>query len=61
MKLIDVNILLYAIDETSFHHDQVVERWQLLLNGDESVGIPWVVLTGISASLYQCAHLRECP
>jgi len=46
MKLIDVNILLYAIDETSFHHEQVIEHWQLLLNGDESVGIPWIVLTG---------------
>ncbi len=46
MRLVDVNVLLYAIDETSAHHGLVRKRWQALLDDDESIGIPWIVISG---------------
>lgn len=38
----DVNLLLYAIDATSAHHDAAAEWWSGCLVGPELVGIPWV-------------------
>ncbi|MDF0666140.1 MAG: type II toxin-antitoxin system VapC family toxin [Nitrospira sp.] len=46
MKLIDLNILLYAINEDSPHHGTIRAWWEEALNGDESLGLPWVVLLG---------------
>src|SRR5512139_2183181 len=46
MKLIDLNILLYAINENSTHHVAVRTWWEQALNGDEPLGLPWVVLLG---------------
>ncbi|MCU1336392.1 MAG: putative nucleic acid-binding protein contains domain [Bryobacterales bacterium] len=44
MILLDVNILLYAYDETSSHHRPVLRWLQELLSGPEEVGIPWLTL-----------------
>ncbi len=39
--LVDANILLYAVDETSPAHDPA-RRWlETALNGDRRVGLPW--------------------
>ena len=46
MKLIDLNILLYAVNEDSAHHDVIRVWWDEALNGDEPVGLPWIVLLG---------------
>lgn len=46
MKLIDLNILLYAINEDSPHHAVILAWWEQALNGDEPLGLPWVVLLG---------------
>lgn len=46
MKLIDLNILLYAVNEDSPHHGAIRVWWEEALNGDESLGLPWVVLLG---------------
>ncbi|MGE3154893.1 MAG: type II toxin-antitoxin system VapC family toxin [Nitrospiraceae bacterium] len=46
MKLIDLNILLYAINEDSPHHSPIQAWWEQALNGDEPLGLPWVVLLG---------------
>jgi toxin-antitoxin system PIN domain toxin len=43
--LVDANILLYAVDETSPSHDRA-RRWlEDALNGARRVGLPWQSLT----------------
>ena len=42
----DINLLLYAYNEDSPYHNPARRWWENALNGDESVGIPWVVSTG---------------
>lgn len=46
MKLVDLNILLYAVNENAVHHRQARLWWENSLNGDEPVGLPWIVLLG---------------
>ena len=46
MKLIDLNILLYVVNEDSVHHAPVLSWWEQALNGDEPLGLPWTVLLG---------------
>lgn len=44
MRLLDVNLLLYAVDEGAPEHDRA-RRWlEDLLSGTETVALPWVVL-----------------
>ncbi|TLG10295.1 type II toxin-antitoxin system VapC family toxin [Nocardia cyriacigeorgica] len=44
--IVDVNILLYAVDESSPHHD-VAHAWlEDAMNGDVRVGFPWHSLVG---------------
>ena len=46
MLIPDVNVLLYASDETARHHDPA-RRWvEASLSGDEPVGFCWAVLVG---------------
>jgi len=45
MKIVDVNVLLYAVNQDSDHHATVWQWWQRALRGDESIGLPWVVLS----------------
>ncbi len=44
MKLPDVNLLLYALDETSPHHSRARPWLEALLSGTEPAGFAWVVL-----------------
>ncbi|MDZ7676730.1 MAG: TA system VapC family ribonuclease toxin [Acidimicrobiales bacterium] len=45
--LVDANILLYSIDETSRFHDDA-SRWLTdALNGPRRVGLPWQSLTAV--------------
>lgn len=46
MKLPDVNLLLYAIDEDSPAHDSACEWLEAVLSGTEAVAFAWVVLLG---------------
>ena len=46
MKVVDVNILLYAVNDQADKHDRIRRGWEAALNGDESVGLPWLVLSG---------------
>ncbi|MEJ5944153.1 TA system VapC family ribonuclease toxin [Pseudokineococcus basanitobsidens] len=46
MRLLDLNLLLYALDETSPRHDAAAPWLEAQLNGSETVGLPWVVLLG---------------
>ena len=44
MRLLDVNLLLYAIDATSPRHDKARPWLERVLSGRESVALPWTVL-----------------
>ncbi|MEX0714279.1 MAG: type II toxin-antitoxin system VapC family toxin [Pirellulales bacterium] len=46
MKLVDLNVLLYAVNRESAHHDAVRTWWEGALTSDEPVGLAWVVLLG---------------
>ncbi len=46
MKVVDLNVLLYAVNEDSVHHRAALRWWEGALNGDEVVGLPWIVLIG---------------
>lgn len=46
MILVDTNLLLYAVDEASPHHEGVRSWLQRWLNGPVGVGLPWQVLNG---------------
>ncbi len=46
MKLVDINVLLYAVNRRSPHHDRIRKWWEEALVADEPVGLAWIVLTG---------------
>lgn len=46
MKIVDLNVLLYAINRDVPHHAALRAWWEAALNGDEPIGIPWVVILG---------------
>ncbi len=46
MKLIDLNLLLYAVNRDAPLHEQAYRWWAETLSGEEPVGLPWVVVLG---------------
>ena len=46
MMIVDVNVLLYAVNEDAENHEEVRSWLEGALGGDETVGLPWVVLLG---------------
>ena len=46
MKLVDLNVLLYAVNRDSAHHEVIRRWWEDALSGDVPVGLAWVVLLG---------------
>lgn len=46
MKLLDVNLLVYSVDESSRHYAQVRPWLEQTLSGTEEVGFAWMVLLG---------------
>ncbi len=46
MKIVDLNVLLYAVDSRSPHHDEIAPYWDGLANADEELGLAWSVLLG---------------
>lgn len=46
MKLVDVNVLLYAVNRDTMHHEAVRRWWEAALAGEEPVGLAWTVLVG---------------
>ena len=42
----DVNLLLHAHDPQSARHEAAREWWEALMNGTDSVGLPWVAMLG---------------
>ena len=44
MKLVDANVLLYAVDTSAPHHE-AARRWlDAALSGSETVTLPWLCL-----------------
>ena len=46
MKVLDVNLLLYAINPDGPHHEPAKAWLEGLVSGGETVALPWVVLLG---------------
>ncbi|MEQ1727875.1 MAG: type II toxin-antitoxin system VapC family toxin [Vicinamibacterales bacterium] len=46
MKIVDLNILLYAVNSQAPEHPRARAWWERALNDDEIVGLPWVVMLG---------------
>ena len=46
MKLVDLNVLLYAINQDAAHHTKLRRWWESALNAEEPIGLAWVVLLG---------------
>ena len=46
MKLPDVNLLLYAVDESSPRYDRAKPWLEDILSGTEQIAFPWSVLLG---------------
>lgn len=46
MRIIDLNVLLYAVNSGSPHHTEIRSWWEAVLSDDDTVALPWIVLTG---------------
>ena len=46
MKLVDLNVLLYAVNRDAPQHETVRTWWEAALAADEPVGVPWIVILG---------------
>lgn len=46
MKLLDLNVLIYALDEASPRHEQARPWVEAALTGTETVALTWTVLLG---------------
>lgn len=46
MKVVDLNLLLYAVNRDSPTHTRAKAWLESLLSGDETVALPWIVLLG---------------
>jgi len=46
VKLVDLNVLLYAVNADAPQHEKIHRWWVDAVNGDESLGLMWVVVLG---------------
>ncbi|MGE0492479.1 MAG: type II toxin-antitoxin system VapC family toxin [Vulcanimicrobiota bacterium] len=46
MKLVDLNLLLYATNRDAPGHEEAREWWEQTLSREETVGLAWVVVLG---------------
>jgi uncharacterized protein len=46
VKLVDLNVLLYVVNHDTPRHHAVLAWWNAALNGDDAIGLPWVVILG---------------
>lgn len=42
----DINLLVFAYNDDSPYHDDALLWWEGLLNGEETIGLPWIVSSG---------------
>ncbi len=58
MNIVDVNVLLYAINDRSPHHREARAWWGQAMNGSDTIGLPWIVMLGF---LRLATHGRVFP
>jgi uncharacterized protein len=46
MKIVDLNILLYAVNSDAAQHERARAWWERAVNDEEVIGLAWVVLLG---------------
>ena len=46
MKVVDLNLPLYAVNTDAPHHDRARAWWEAALAAEEPIGLPWVVVLG---------------
>jgi predicted nucleic acid-binding protein len=46
VKLLDVNLLIYTVDEESSHHERTLRWFEETLSGSETVAFTWNALVG---------------
>lgn len=46
MRIVDLNVLLYAVNSDAAQHDRVRGWWEKAVNDEDTVGLPWIVLLG---------------
>lgn len=46
MRIVDLNVVLYAVNSDAAQHKRMREWWEAAMNGDDTVGLTWVVLLG---------------
>jgi toxin-antitoxin system PIN domain toxin len=46
MKVVDLNLLLYAVNADAPEHASARAWWESALNGEEQVGLAWAVVLG---------------
>jgi toxin-antitoxin system PIN domain toxin len=47
MKIVDLNVLLYALNKDAHHHETVRHWWEAAIDGDEPIGLCWLVVLGL--------------
>ena len=46
MRIVDLNVLLYAVNRDTVHHERIRVWWEAVLRQEEPVGLAWIVLLG---------------
>jgi hypothetical protein len=46
MRIIDLNVLIYAVNSDAAQHDRVRGWWEQAVNDEDTIGLAWVVLLG---------------
>ena len=59
MILVDVNLLIYAIDRDSPHHRKAHSWFEGVLNGSEMIGLSWIVALAFLRITTRAGLLRE--
>jgi toxin-antitoxin system PIN domain toxin len=44
--VVDLNLLIYAINEDTLQHARARRWWETVVSQDEPVGLPWLVILG---------------
>jgi uncharacterized protein len=58
VKLVDLNLLLYAVNRDSANHARAKAWLEEMLAGEETIALPWVVILGF---LRVCTNARILP
>ena len=58
MTLVDLNVVLYAVNSAAARHVEARTWWESAISGDEPVGLAWSVITGF---LRLSTHLSVLP